>query len=75
MWEETEHICIYCGKTVNVKEFLLGFGVEVASGVGVFLAIAMLRTTFNLKLSYILIGFYLLVFVLCRGRDGYVFCL
>lgn len=29
MWEETEHICIYCGKTVNVKEFLLGFGVEV----------------------------------------------
>lgn len=29
MWEETEHICIYCGKTVNVKDFLLGFGVEV----------------------------------------------
>ena len=29
MWEETEHICIYCGKTVSVKEFLLGFGVEV----------------------------------------------
>jgi CRISPR-associated endonuclease Csn1 len=29
MWEETGHICIYCGKTVNVKEFLLGFGVEV----------------------------------------------
>lgn len=29
MWEETEHVCIYCGKTVNVKEFLHGFGVEV----------------------------------------------
>ena len=29
MWEETEHVCIYCGKTVDVKEFLLGFGVEV----------------------------------------------
>ena len=29
MWEESEHVCIYCGKTVDVKEFLLGFGVEV----------------------------------------------
>ena len=29
LWEETDHICIYCGNTVNVKEFLLGFGVEV----------------------------------------------
>lgn len=29
MWEESEHICMYCGCTVNVKEFLLGFGVEV----------------------------------------------
>ncbi|MBE6196630.1 MAG: type II CRISPR RNA-guided endonuclease Cas9 [Rikenellaceae bacterium] len=29
MWEETEHICIYCGATVNVAEFLLGSGVEV----------------------------------------------
>ena len=29
MWEESEHICVYCGKTVDVKEFLLGFGVEV----------------------------------------------
>ena len=29
MWEESEHICIYCGKTVSAKEFLLGFGVEV----------------------------------------------
>ena len=29
MWEESEHICIYCGKTVNAKEFLLGYGVEV----------------------------------------------
>ena len=29
MWEESEHICMYCGDTVNVKEFLLGFGVEV----------------------------------------------
>lgn len=29
MWEESEHICVYCGSTVNVKEFLLGAGVEV----------------------------------------------
>lgn len=29
MWEETEHICMYCGTTVNVNEFLHGFGVEV----------------------------------------------
>lgn len=29
MWEETKHVCIYCGKTVNVHEFLLGAGVEV----------------------------------------------
>ena len=29
MWEESEHICIYCGKTVSAKEFLLGFGAEV----------------------------------------------
>lgn len=29
MWEESEHICMYCGCAVNVKEFLLGFGVEV----------------------------------------------
>lgn len=29
MWEESEHICMYCGTTVNVKEFLLGSGVEI----------------------------------------------
>lgn len=29
MWEETEHTCIYCGENINVKEFLLGYGVEV----------------------------------------------
>lgn len=29
MWEETDHICIYCGQPVNVTEFLRGFGVEV----------------------------------------------
>ena len=29
MWEESEHICMYCGATVNVGEFLHGFGVEV----------------------------------------------
>ncbi|MBQ9146401.1 MAG: type II CRISPR RNA-guided endonuclease Cas9 [Rikenellaceae bacterium] len=29
MWQETESICIYCGSTVNVKEFLLGSGVEI----------------------------------------------
>lgn len=29
MWEETNHICMYCGNPVNVAEFLLGSGVEV----------------------------------------------
>ncbi|MCQ2290732.1 MAG: type II CRISPR RNA-guided endonuclease Cas9 [Muribaculaceae bacterium] len=29
MWEETDHRCIYCGATVNIKEFLTGFDVEV----------------------------------------------
>ena len=29
MWEESDQICIYCGATVNVKEFLLGSNVEV----------------------------------------------
>ena len=29
MWEETGHICMYCGNPVDVKEFLLGSGVEV----------------------------------------------
>lgn len=29
MWVESDQCCIYCGKTVNVTEFLSGFGVEV----------------------------------------------
>lgn len=29
MWEESNHTCIYCGKTVGVVDFLQGFGVEV----------------------------------------------
>lgn len=29
MWNEADKICVYCGSTINVKEFLLGFGVEV----------------------------------------------
>lgn len=29
LWQETDHTCIYCGKIVDVKEFLYGFGVEV----------------------------------------------
>lgn len=29
MWEESEQVCMYCGATVNVHEFLLGSGVEV----------------------------------------------
>lgn len=29
MWDESEHICMYCGATINVHEFLLGSGVEV----------------------------------------------
>lgn len=29
MWEESEQTCVYCGEAVNVKEFLLGAGVEV----------------------------------------------
>ena len=37
--------------------------VTVAAGVGVFLAIAFLRTVFNFPLKYILLGFYTLMFV------------
>ncbi len=29
MWEESDQLCMYCGATVNVKELLLGSGVEV----------------------------------------------
>lgn len=29
LWKESKQFCMYCGKTVNVKEFLLGFDVEV----------------------------------------------
>ena len=29
MWEESGEICVYCGKSVGVRDFLLGFGVEV----------------------------------------------
>lgn len=29
MWEESDNTCMYCGNTINLKEFLLGFGVEV----------------------------------------------
>ena len=29
MWDEADKCCMYCGAPVNVKEFLLGFGVEV----------------------------------------------
>ena len=29
MWEESEHICMYCGAAANVGEFLHGFGAEV----------------------------------------------
>lgn len=29
MWEESGKTCVYCGETVNVKEFLLGSGVEI----------------------------------------------
>lgn len=29
LWEEAKQTCMYCGKTVNDKEFLLGFGVEI----------------------------------------------
>lgn len=29
MWDESDKTCMYCGGAVNVKEFLLGFDVEV----------------------------------------------
>lgn len=29
LWNETDHKCIYCGKTVGIKEFLLGSGFEI----------------------------------------------
>lgn len=39
--------------------------VTVAVGVGIFLMIAMLRIVFRVRLSYLLMGFYVLAFVLC----------
>lgn len=39
--------------------------VTVSVGVGVFLMIAMLRVVFGIPLSYILIGFYAVAFVMC----------
>lgn len=38
--------------------------ITVAVGVGIFLTIAMLRIVFRIRLSYLLIGFYVLAFVL-----------
>lgn len=29
LWDESKNTCVYCGETVNIAEFLLGFGVEV----------------------------------------------
>lgn len=29
MWEESQHICMYCGSPVNVKEFLNGIEAEI----------------------------------------------
>jgi len=46
----------------NVDSTLLIW--SVAAGVGVFLVIAMLRVLFRIKLNYLLIGCYVLVFVL-----------
>ena len=39
--------------------------ITVAVGVGIFLMLAMLRIVFRIKLSYLLIGFYTIAFVLC----------
>ncbi|MDE5896601.1 MAG: DUF1538 domain-containing protein, partial [Clostridia bacterium] len=39
--------------------------ITVAVGVGIFLTLAMLRIVFRIKLSYLLIGFYTIAFVLC----------
>ena len=45
----------------------------VAIGVGVFLVIAMLRIIFRIRLSFLLIGFYALVFILVQFvPDGFV---
>lgn len=40
--------------------------IAVAVGVGVFLVVAMLRMLFRIKLSYLLIGIYVLVFILAQ---------
>lgn len=39
----------------------------VAVGVGIFLTVAMLRIVFRIKLSYLLLGFYVIAFALCFG--------
>lgn len=49
-------------QTPAVPDFVLI--IAVAVGVGIFLVISFLRIFFQIKLSYVLIGFYLLVFTL-----------
>lgn len=46
---------------------------SVAVGVGAFLVIALLRIIFQIRLSYLLIGFYVLVFILAAfATEGFV---
>ncbi len=54
---------ILANQVSDVPNMLLILTISV--GVGIFLAIAMLRILFHISLSYLLMGFYTLAFVLC----------
>ncbi|MDR1531749.1 MAG: DUF1538 domain-containing protein [Clostridiales bacterium] len=53
---------VLAGQVPDVPDNVLIF--TVAVGVGIFLVVAILRILFNIKLAHMLMGFYLLVFIL-----------
>lgn len=57
-----EQVTAVAEKTVLGNYLLI---ITVAVGVGIFLMLAMLRIVFRIRLSYLLIGFYAIAFILC----------
>ncbi len=55
---------VLAGQVPNIPNLVIIL--TVAVGVGIFLVIALLRIVFRIKLTYLLIGFYVLVFVLAQ---------
>ena len=55
---------VLAGQVPNIPNIVIIL--TVAVGVGIFLVIALLRIVFRIKLTYLLIGFYVFVFVLAQ---------